>query len=330
LARSRNPNYTCFFSFLMTEHPKSSFLETDLWRRISTKPESGDFSAEQQAAKALLAADLRSLLDKVKSGAPKERFAALGMFLHAVREKNAALPEFSPELRAAALASAHQWQLDAQGAQADVAHRSYFLLAAMDREEAAGFLLSQFDYPALSLHDRERVIHDLAELCHISKAPEQHSQTAMARLVEIAQQGLPGADKAAEYLVGRQLMRRSQVNKLLEGWQKPKPAEKLKESAVEKFVALNPAFAGREQELRNHATEWLETKSVRALNRLYFDFISHLPEGVPLQPLVGILGAPQRQDSAQNPQVYVFSSDEGPELLVHLRADGTLSAYKLK
>jgi hypothetical protein len=314
----------------MTEQPKSRFLDTDLWRRISTSPESSDLTAEQQAGKALRADDLRSLLDKVKSGAPKERFAALGMFLHAVRENNAALPEFSPELRAAALASALQWKLNAHGSQADVAHRSYFLLAALDREEAAGFLLSHFDYPALSLHDRERVIHYLAELCHISKAPEQHSQTAMARLVEIAQQGLPGADKAAEYLVGRQLMRRSQVQKLIEGWQKPKLAEKLEKSAVEKFAALSPAFAGREQELSRHATEWLKTKSIRSLNRLYFDFISNLPEGVPVEPLLGILGAPQRQDAPRNPQVYVFSSDEGPELLVHLRADGTLSGYKLK
>jgi hypothetical protein len=308
----------------------STFLDTALWKQLVRKPDSGDFSSRQTTGKILRTEDIQALLQRLKTGSPNEQYAALEMFLHATRGKNDALEQFSMELLALASALAEKWNFNASGRSADIAQRGYCLLAEMDKEKAAQFLMSHFSYDALSVHDRERVIHFLAELCHVSKTVERHNPTAMAQIVEIAKQGKPGAECAADLLVARQLMRRSQIQKLTAGWRKPGPPDRLRTAAVKKFIALSPQFAGREDELKIKAREWLKTKSIRDLNRLYFDFLGNLPEGFPVQPILNLLGKPARQDRNEKPTTYVFSSDEGPELQLHATTNQRLSGFKLK
>jgi hypothetical protein len=308
----------------------STFLDTTLWKQLVCKPDSSDFTSGQTAGKILRREDIRALLERLKAGSPNEQYAALGMFLHAAREKNDALGQFSMELLALASALAEKWKFNASGRSADIAQRGYSMLAEMDKGKAAQFLMSHFSYDSLSVHDRERVIHFLAELCHVSKTVQRHNPTAMAQLVEIAKQGKPGAEYAADLLVARQLMRRSQIQKLTTGWRKPGPPDRLRRAAVKTFIALSPQFAGREDELKIKAREWLKTKSIRALNRLYFDFLGKLPEGVPVQPILGLLGKPARQDRYEKPTTYVFSSGEGPELQLHATTNQRLTGFKLK
>jgi hypothetical protein len=312
----------------MTEQTPGRFIETAMWKQLAQSLYSGDLSAEQKAAKTLDAQDLQALLKKVESGSANEQFAALGMFLHAVRSGNPAVEPRRAELVERATALAAKWKLQGRLPSPDVPARAYYLLAAIDKERATLFLIAHFDYGKLSTPERESVIHHLAELCHVSKGAE-HNETAMARIVEIAQEGAPGAKMAVALLVGRQLMRRSQVQKLTQHWEKPVPSYTLPPNAIEEFLALSPEFESREKELTEHVREWLTTKSIASLNRVY-NFISSLPEGAPVAPILAILGTPTSQHPERNPQTYVFSSDEGHQLQVHITSDRKVSAFKLK
>jgi len=129
-------------------------------------------------------------------------------------------------------------------------------------------------------------------------------------------------------LIGRQVLRRSEVERITQNWRAALPDE-LDPAAVPGFIALYPQFAGREAELAEQAIDWRKTKSVRALNHLYWKFLIILHEGSPMGPLLAILGPP---DWWPDPHPYAcsFSSDEGPALLVHLTTDGKLSGMKLK
>ncbi len=208
----------------------------------------------------------------------------------------------------------------------DVAFRAYALLAAIDKEAAAQFLVLQFPYEVASTHTKNQVIHQLAELCSGDKS--KRSGTAMKRLMDIAEKGEPEAKKAAQYLIGRQLMRRSEVEKITERW-RDTPPDGLSPSAVAAFIALHPRFTGREEELTKQAADWLKTKSIAALNRLYYDFICDLPENAPIDPLLAILGTANWWEDPY-PHKYSFSSDEGPALQVHLTTDGKLGGLRLK
>jgi tetratricopeptide (TPR) repeat protein len=79
----------------------------------------------------------------------------------------------------------------------NVPGRAYFVLSQLDRERAAHFLIGHFDYVKLSKGEREDVIRKLIELC----VPHtQRSETAMARLTEIAKEAAPGAEGAIAFL----------------------------------------------------------------------------------------------------------------------------------
>jgi hypothetical protein len=320
------------------------FVDSDMWRQLPEKDDSVAFAEQRQAAMGLTEGDLRDLVKRLQSDSTKEQFAALGMLLMAVRGNNDSLGHLLGELRDCATQLAKGWAIEdapssdpadvARRVRAllnrnqplDVGFRAYCLLAEMDREAAARFMVSHFDYGVLSTYQREQVVHQFAELCSGDKS--KRSDTAMRRLIDIAEKGEPEAKKAALYLIGRQLMRRSEVEKITEGW-RATSADELSPSAVAEFIALHSRFAGREEELTKQATDWLKTKSIAALNRLYHDFIGSLPEGAPVGPLLAILGTPNWWEDPQ-PHKYIFSSDEGPALQVHLTTDGKLGGLRLK
>lgn len=320
------------------------FVDSDLWRKLAQKNDSVPLAAQQDAAKRLTAEDLGDLLKRLESDSAKERFAALGMFLQAVRGNNGFLRSLLPQLQEKATQLARGLTIETPpppsdkdaimrwtharftgNVPPDVPRRAYALLAAVDRESAAQLLVSHFHYEGLSNYEREQVIHDFAELCSHDKS--KCSETALRRLMAIAEKGEREARKAAAYLIGRQLMRRNEVEKITQKWRNA-PADELAPSAVSDFIALLPRFAGEEEELTRAANEWLKTKSVAALNRLYWHFISQLPEGAPVSPLLGILGTPNWWEDY--PSVYNFSSDEGPALQVHLTTDGKIGGLGLK
>jgi len=320
------------------------FVDSDLWKKITEKDRSVPLVAQQEAAKGLREEDLRDLLKRLESDSAEEQYAALGMFLQAIHGHNGFLGPLLPQLQEKATQLAAGWTIETPpppsdkdavfrwtnarftgNVPPDVPVRAYYLLAAIDRDSAAQFLISHFDYEGLSTYEREQVIHDLAELCSHDK--NKSSETALRRLIAIAEKGEREATKAAAYLIGRQFLRRNEVEKITQNW-RTSPPDELSPSAVPDFIALLPRFAGREEELTKHANEWTKTKSIASLNRLYWDFIGQLPEGTPLGPLLAILGAPNWWEN--HPNVYNFSSDEGSALQVHLNTDGTIGGLGLK
>src|SRR5579859_2637282 len=303
------------------------FVNSDLWRQLTASDGSVAFSAQKEVALRLTEVDLRDLLKTLESNSPKEQFAALGMLLMAVRGNNTFVGFLRDELRTKATQLAQAWAIEdvplssdktdvlrrieallATDKPPDVARRAYALLAAIDRESAGQFLVSHFHYEGLAIRGREQLLHEFAELCSIDKS--KRSATAMKRLTEIAEKGEPEAKTAAQYLIGRQLMQRSEVEKITESW-RATPADELSSSAVSDFIAQHPHFVGREEELTKTANDWLKTKSIASLNRLYYDFLGCVPEGSATGPLLGILGAPNWWEDP-HPNVYIFSSDEGP------------------
>lgn len=319
-------------------------MDSDLWKKLAEKDRSVPLAAQQEAAKGLREEDVRDLLKRLESDSAEEQFAALGMFLHAVRGHNGFLGPLLPQLQEKATQLAEGWTIETpppsidkdavfrwtyagftDNVPPDVGRRSYALLAAIDRDSAAQFLISHFDYESLSNYEREEVIHDLAELCSHDKS--KCSETALRRLIAITERGESEATKAAAYLIGRQFLRRSEVEKITQHW-RISPPDELSPSAVPDFIALLPRFAGREEELTKHAKEWTNTKSIASLNGLYWYFISQLPGGTAIGPLLAILGAPNWWEN--HPNVYNFSSDEGPALQVHLNTDGTIGGLGLK
>jgi len=320
------------------------FIDSDLWKQLTQKAGSVAFPVQQEAAMGLTEGDLRDLIKQLGSDSAKEQYAALGMLLMAVRGNNAFLGPLRQELREKATQLAQGWRIEKLPSPADkeevarwvrarftgnllpdLGYRAYALLAAADRESAAQFLESHFHYEGLSTYEREQVIHELAELCSGDKS--QRSDTALRRLIAIAEKGEPEGKKAASYLIGRWLMRRSEVEKITRAW-RTSPPDELSPSAISEFIAQFPRFAGQEEQLTKQANEWLKTKSVAALNRLYSDFLNHLPEGAAVSPLLAILGAPDWWGDP-HPNVYNFSSDEGPGVQIHLTTDGKVGGLRL-
>jgi hypothetical protein len=321
------------------------FVESEVWRQLAEKVDSVALVVQQQAAVGLTEGDLRDLVERVSSGSEKEQYAALGMLLIAVRSNHDSLGFLLSDLREKATQFAKGWVIENPPPPSDIAavkryvysllpgnspldvpYRAYALLAAIDREAAARFLVAHFCYEALSVYKRAQIIHEFAELCSGDKS--KRSDTALRRLMEIAENGEPEAKNAARYLIGRQLMRRSELEKMTERW-RATPPDDLSPSAVTAFIALHPRFVGREEELTKQATHWLKTKSFVALNRLYEDFLIYLLEGALINPLLGILGTPNWWEDP-NPYSYNFSSEEGPALHVHLTTDGKLGGLQLK
>lgn len=328
----------------MTLKNDGRFIDSDLWTKLTEKEGSVPIPAQQEAAMGLTQEDLRDLLERLESDSAYEQYAALGMLLAAVRVNNAFLRPLLPPLQEKAAQLAQGWTIETPpppsdkaavmrwacsaftgNAPPDVPGRAYFLLAAIDIESAAQFLVSHFPYERLSKYEKDQVLHDLAELC--SRDKSKCSETALKRLIAIAEKGEPEAKKAAGYLIGRQFMRRDEVEKITRNWRNA-PPDDLSPSAVSDFIALLPQFAGREEELTRRANEWLKTKSLAALNGLYWDFFSQLPEGAPMGPVLGMLGAPNWWED--HPHVYNFSSNEGPALQVHLTTDGKIGGLGLK
>ncbi|HYL62515.1 MAG TPA: hypothetical protein VE077_07825, partial [Candidatus Methylomirabilis sp.] len=255
------------------------FLDSPLWKQLAEKHDSVALADLQKAALALTENDLGGLVQRLQSGSTKEQYAALGMLLAAVRGNNGFLGPLLGELRERARQLAKGWVIeDAQSSDPaevarrvralmnrdlplDVGFRAYSLLTEVDPEAAAQFLISHFDYTALSTYQREQLLHRFAELCTGEKS--KWSDTAMRRLADVAGKNEPEAKKAAQYLIGRQIMRRTEVEKLTESWRTATPDE-LEPAAVSEFVALHPRFAGREEELIKQATAWRKTKSVAA------------------------------------------------------------------
>ena len=336
---------------------EARFVDSDLWRQLLERTDSVDasvFSLVQEAAVALTEADLRDLLERVESGSGREQDWAISMFQNAIRGSNNRLEPLLPELRDKCVQIAEGWTIEDPPPPTDkdavfrwararfkgnlppnVPQSAYFLLAGVDQEAAAQFLVSHFDYETLSAYGKEQVIGYFADLC--SRDKNRSSETALRRLIEIAQNGETHAKKACAYLIGRAFMRRSEVEKLTERW-RATPREELRPSAIAEFLALEARLGFKssgplrdlhqEEQLVKHASDWLATKSFAALERLYNDFICRLPEGTSLPPLLGILGAPDWW-GPQHPYVYNFSSEEGPELLVQLTTDGKLGGHKL-
>lgn len=315
------------------------FIDSDMWSQLTEKDDSVPLPAQQEAAIRLTEGDLRDLLGRVESSSEKEQYAALGMLLEAVRRNNESLGPLLGDVRERATQLAKGWRIQdpppptdkaavmryalanfSGKRPPDVAFRAYFLLAAVDRDAAAQFLVSRFPYETLTAHAKEQVLHQFAELCGGDKS--KRSDTALKRLIDIAEKGEPEAKKAAEYLIGRQLLRRSEVEKITEKW-RATPPDELSPTAVAEFIAAYPKFSGQEERLRKQATDWRKTKSIASLNRLYYDFLETIPEGASMGPLLAILGAADWW-GPQSEHAYNFSSDEGPALQIHLWTDGKL------
>jgi hypothetical protein len=325
----------------MSDHDR--FIDSDLWKNLADKDDSVPSHARQEVVKGLREDDLRDLVQRLDSDSFREQYAALGMLMLSLRD-NLSFPNgLLDELRDKATELAKHWTLNEPKFDLDAIRRSglalfetdhppdvparaYYLLAVIDREQAAQFLVSQFPFASLTAHGKRQVIHHLAELCSWEKS--KCSETARRQLSAIAEAGGPEAKSAAGYLIGRQIMRRSEVEKITEKW-RAAPADELDPAAVPAFIALHPQFAGREAELMKHATAWRKTKSITALNGLHSGFLLSLREGSAIEPLLAILGAPDWW-SDPYPSVLSFSSDEGPALLVHVTTDGKLSGMKLK
>lgn len=320
------------------------FINSDLWTKLTEEEGSVSIATRQEAAMRLTEEDQGDLLRRLESDSAREQYAALGMLLAAVRGNNAVVKPLLLELqeKASQLAAGRtietppppsdkdavkRWALArfTGNVPPDVPGRAYFLLAAIDIESAAQFLVSHFRYEGLSNYAKEQIIHDLAELC--SRDKSKCSETALRRLIAIAEKGEPEAKKAAAYLIGRQLMRRDEVERITQKWRNAPPDE-LSPSAISDFIALLPRFARREEELTQQANEWLKTKSCAALNRLYWDFLSQLPEGAPMGPVLGVLGLANWWED--HPHAYNFSSNEGPALQIHLTTDGKMGGLRLK
>jgi hypothetical protein len=319
------------------------FIDSDLWKKLVVNDDSVPSHARQEAAKGLRGDDLHDLVQRLDSDSFREQYAAMGMLMLSLRGRLSFPDGLLDELRDKATEMANYWTLNEPrfGMDAirrlglalfeadhppDVPARAYYLLAAIDRERAAQFLVSHFSFESLTAHGKREVIHHLAELCSWDKS--KCSETARKQLSAIAEAGGPEAKSAAGYLIGRQIMRRSEVEKITEKGRAAPPGG-LDPAAVPKFIALHPQFAGREAELMKHATAWRKTKSIAALNGLHSGFLLSLPEGSPIDPLLAILGPPDWW-SDPYPSVLSFSSDEGPALLVHVTTDGKLSGLKLK
>jgi hypothetical protein len=319
------------------------FIDSDLWKELVAKGDSVRDPVKQEAVKQLREGDLRDLVQRLKSDSPEEQYAALGVLSIAVRDKDSFPELLLDELRNRATELAKGWAIDKPLFDRDairrsgldlfemdrppeVARRAYHLLTALDRELAAQFLVSHFAWEPLSSHGRCQVMRQLAELCSWDKS--KCSDTALRRLIAIAEAGGPEGKEAAGYLIGRQLLRRSEVEKITQKW-RDGPSDELSTAAVSEFIALHPQFAGREAVLMKEATDWRETKSAAALNRLYTSFFLSLSEGSPVGPLLVILGTPDWW-SDPDPRAHSFSSDEGPALLVHVTTDGKLSGMDLK
>jgi hypothetical protein len=315
------------------------FIDSDRWKQMAEKVDSVALATQKEAALRLTEGDLRDLLGRVESNSEKEQYAALGMLLMAARGNNVSLGPLLGDLREKAAQLAKGWMIEdppqtsdkaavmryamanfSGNRPPDVGYRAYALLAVIDNEAAAQFLVSHFPYEALTPHAKEEVLHQFAERCAGDKA--RRSDTALKRLIDIAQKGEPEAKKAAAYLIGRQLLRRSEVEKITEKW-RATPPDELSPSAVAEFIAEHPKFSGQEEKLRKQATDWRKTKSIASLNRLYYDFLETIPEGASMEPLLAILGAPNWWDPYHE-HGYNFSSEEGPALQIHLWTDGKL------
>jgi hypothetical protein len=194
------------------------FIETSMWRTLVEESYYAvDVSARRSAAKALTVRDLRALLEKLKSGSAKEQMAALIMFLDVVLPRGLAayqkggadvpntLDQVRTELCDQLVALATNWesQRDSEWPDGhlpllDVPGRAYFVLSQLDNERAARFLIGHFDYVKLSKWEREEVISQLIALWNVPHL--QRSETARARLIKIAKEGAPGAERASAFL----------------------------------------------------------------------------------------------------------------------------------
>jgi hypothetical protein len=198
------------------------FIETSMWRTLVEESYySVDVSARRSAAKALTVRDLRALLEKLESGSANEQVAALVMFLdmvlasapamfESVADVRSTLDQVHTELCDQLVALATNWESQRDSEWPDghlpllnVPGRAYFVLSQLDRERAAHFLIGHFDYVKLSKWEREEVIHELIGLCSVPQ--RQRSETAMARLIEIAEEAAPGAERAIDFLRGLRL-----------------------------------------------------------------------------------------------------------------------------
>ena len=190
-----------------------------MWRTLVEESYySVDVSARRSAAKALTVRDLRDLLERLKSGSANEQRAALVVFLDVALASAPPMFQFqkAPDIRntldqvraelcdqLVALATNWESQRDSEWPDGhlpllNVPGKAYFVLSQLDRERAARFLIGHFDYVKLSKWEREEVIHQLIELC--SGPPMQRSETAKARLIEIAKEASPGAERAINFL----------------------------------------------------------------------------------------------------------------------------------
>lgn len=116
------------------------------------------------------------------------------------------------------------------------------------------------------------------------------------------------------------------MQRLTASWRESPPYDVLMPGAVQAFIALSSGFKGRETELEGFVRQWMRTKSNTALSPLYSKFISQLPEGAPLAPILKILGTP----TSQNDKMYVFASDEGPALMLSRAVGNTLGGLGFK
>jgi hypothetical protein len=193
------------------------FVDSDVWRQSAQSAEMVDsvaFPVQQEAAMGLTERDLRDLVERLNSGSEKEQYAALRMLLMAVRSNHGSPGFLWNDLREKATQIAMGWVIEKpppasdkeavmryalamsdEDGPIDVAFPAYALLAAIDKEAAAQFLVSHFPLEGLSTYASNQVIHQLAELCSGDKS--KRSDTAMRRLIDIAEKGEPEPKKAA-------------------------------------------------------------------------------------------------------------------------------------
>lgn len=140
------------------------FVHSDMWRQLAEEVDSVGFAEQRQTAMGLTDGDLRDLVKRLESDSTKEQFASLGVLLMAIRSNNDSLGLLLGELREKATQLAKGWAIEDapssdpaevarrvralldQNQPLDVEFRAYCLLAAIDREAAARFLVSHFDY----------------------------------------------------------------------------------------------------------------------------------------------------------------------------------------
>ena len=340
----------------MTEGIQERLIESALWKELVEKLDNTPGATRLQIAKNLTVGDVPDLIVVLESGSKIEQYAALAVLVEAAigvivfpaPPKREVLVPFEAKLTELAERLTQRLQIPDNfltieelreeirqkkpelplndPKKPDTACRAYTLLTRLNRERALRFVLGHFDYASLSERKREYVIGLIGGCCGPITEERRQFSAATKRLIEIARNGEPGAQKAADALIYSQLMKRSEVQRLTASWREPPPYDVLMPGAVQAFIALSAGFKGREAELEGFVRQWMRTKSNTALSPLYSKFISQLPEGAPLAPILKILGTP----TSQNDKMYVLASDEGPALMLERAAGNTLGGLGFK